>query len=150
MQFITAFATLAAAIVGLSSGVAASPTPVVDIMTESEMLTWLSTTSATLTFIGEPIPKAANLNARVGGNVMVVYCSSRTNNVCGGACTVYNGGATCLNAPDTVCLSATANVGFCDRGGCGGSCNQFSSCGTRLDNNFCYTPGTKSIIVPFV
>ncbi|KAJ3974380.1 hypothetical protein EV361DRAFT_895097 [Lentinula raphanica] len=30
---------------------------------------------------------------------MVVYCSDRTVNVCGGACTVYNGGATCLSAP---------------------------------------------------
>ena len=56
------------------------------------MLTWLSTTSAKLTFIGEPI-KA--LDTRVGGNVMVVYCSNRSQNVCGGPCTVYNGGATC-------------------------------------------------------
>lgn len=82
--------------------------------------------------------------------MLVVYCSSRSNNVCGGACTVYNGGATCLDAPDTKCLMASANVAFCDRSGCGGDCNQLSSCGTRLDNNFCYTPGTKSIIVPFV
>lgn len=78
---------------------------------------------------------------------MVTYCSSRTQNVCGGACTVYNGGATCLAAPGTKCLAATNNVGFCDRGGCGGSCNQLSSCGTRLDNGFCFTPGTASIIV---
>ncbi|EJD50741.1 hypothetical protein AURDEDRAFT_57649, partial [Auricularia subglabra TFB-10046 SS5] len=118
------------------------------IMTESEMLTWLSTTSAKLTFIGDPIPKG--VSKRVGGNVMVVYCSKRTQNVCGGPCTVYNGGATCLGAPDTNCLSATANVGFCSGSGCGGGCNQFASCGTRLDNNFCFTPGTKSIIVPFV
>ncbi len=79
---------------------------------------------------------------------MITYCSSRTQNVCGGACTVYNGGATCLYAGGTVCIAATANVGFCDRQNCGGSCNQLASCGTRLDNGFCYTPGTQSIIVP--
>ncbi|KAJ3826849.1 hypothetical protein F5880DRAFT_1541559 [Lentinula raphanica] len=80
---------------------------------------------------------------------MVVYCNTKTVNVCGGSCTVYNGGAKCLNAPGTNCLSATNNVGFCDRGGCGGSCNQFSTCGTRMDDNFCYTPGTNSINVGF-
>ena len=79
--------------------------------------------------------------------MIVTYCSHRTQNVCGGPCTVYNGGAACLNAPDTNCLSATANVGFCDRSGCGGSCNQLSTCGTRLEDGYCYTPGTRSINV---
>ncbi|KAJ4470626.1 hypothetical protein C8J55DRAFT_537639 [Lentinula edodes] len=103
----------------------------------------IANTEANLTFIGEPITK------RTTEDTMVVYCSVRTQDVCGGACTVYNGGATCLNAPNTNCLSATNNVGFCDRGGCGGSCNQLSTCGVRLDDGFCYTPGTSSINVGF-
>ncbi len=88
------------------------------------------------------------LAPRSAQNTMVTYCSNRAVNVCGGPCTVYNGGATCLNAHDTNCLAATHNVGFCDRAGCRGSCNQLSTCGTRLDNGFCFTPGTKSILVP--
>ena len=111
------------------------------------MLTWLATTDAELTFIGTPI-KHDSRSEDAAQSVMVTYCSSRSQGVCGGACTVYNGGPTCLSAPGTVCLGATANVGFCDKSGCKGSCNDFNDCGTRLDNNFCYTPGTKSIIVP--
>ncbi|RPD58872.1 hypothetical protein L227DRAFT_612620 [Lentinus tigrinus ALCF2SS1-6] len=42
----------------------------------------------------------------------------------------------------TYCSKRTQGVG------CGGSCNQLSTCGTRLDNGFCYTPGTASINVP--
>ncbi|EIW54845.1 uncharacterized protein TRAVEDRAFT_130874 [Trametes versicolor FP-101664 SS1] len=114
------------------------------LVSHEAMMHWLATTDAELTFIGEP-PNP--LTPRAAQNTMVTYCSSRTQNVCGGHCTVYNGGAACLNAPKTKCLSATKNVGFCDRGGCGGSCNQLSTCGTRLDNGFCFTPGTASIIV---
>ncbi|KAH7878464.1 uncharacterized protein C8R40DRAFT_1089748 [Lentinula edodes] len=114
-----------------------------EIVTKDKILEWIATTEANLTFIGEPITK------RITEDTMVVYCSVRTQDVCGGACTVYNGGATCLNAPNTNCLSATNNVGFCDRGGCGGSCNQLSTCGVRLDDGFCYTPGTSSINVGF-
>ena len=109
------------------------------------MLTWLATTDANLTFIGDSVGMNSK---RAADSIMVIFCPDRTQNVCGGSCSVYNGGAACLNAPNTNCLSATANVGFCDHSGCTGSCNQFSSCGTRLSNNFCFTPGTKSIIVP--
>ena len=108
------------------------------------MLNWIKTTDAELTFVGAPINP---LTPRSAQNTMVTYCNKRINNVCGGSCTVYNGGAACLDAPGTSCLAATHNVGFCDRGGCGHSCNQLSTCGTRLDNGFCYTPGTKSILV---
>ena len=113
-------------------------------MGASDLLTWLSTTDANITYTSGPVSRD------VGGNVMVVYCTKRTQSVCGGECTVYNGGAKCINAPGTSCLMATANVGFCDRGNCGGSCNQLSTCGTHLDDNFCFTPGTASINVPFV
>ncbi|EEB95557.1 hypothetical protein MPER_05454, partial [Moniliophthora perniciosa FA553] len=53
------------------------------------------TTDANLTFIGEPLNKRAALNT------MVIYCNRRTQNVCGGTCTVYNGNAKCLDAPST-------------------------------------------------
>ena len=115
-----------------------------NIVSDSELLTWLSTTDAELTFVGAPINPLAPRSAQ---NTMVTYCNKRSNNVCGGSCTVYNGGAACLDAPGTSCLAAPHNFAFCDRGGCGGSCNQLSSCGTRLDNGFCYTPGTRSILV---
>ena len=108
------------------------------------MAHWLANTDAELTFLGEPINPLASRSAE---NTMVTYCNKRVNNVCGGSCTVYNGGAACLDAPGTSCLAATHNVGFCDRGGCGHSCNQLSTCGTRLDNGSCFTPGTQSILV---
>ncbi|EJD40296.1 hypothetical protein AURDEDRAFT_139067 [Auricularia subglabra TFB-10046 SS5] len=149
MRFTPALTVLLTFAANLVAQVSATPTPVKDddTMSESQLLTWLSTTDAELTYIGAPV---GSPHALVGGNVMVVYCNKRTQGVCGGACTVYNGGATCLNAPGTTCLRATASVGFCDKSGCSGSCNQFSSCGTRLNDGFCFTPGTKSIIVPFV
>ncbi|CAA7263905.1 unnamed protein product [Cyclocybe aegerita] len=124
MKFFTAALAVLAAVV------VASPTPEAPasfIMTDAEFDT------------GSPPPTQKSPT--------VTYCSQRVFNVCGGACTVYNGGATCLNAPNTNCLAATNNVGFCDRAGCGGSCNQLSTCGTRLDGGFCYTPGTRSILV---
>ena len=119
------------------------PTSEEGFATPSDILTWLSTTDAKVTFVNGP-------TADVGGNVMVVYCSTRDGNTCGGNCTVYNGGATCLNAPNTNCLMATANVAFCSGKSCASPCNGFNSCGTRLSNNFCYTPGTNSIAVPFI
>ncbi|TCD66387.1 hypothetical protein EIP91_001436 [Steccherinum ochraceum] len=115
------------------------------LATHEEIVEWITTTDANITYVGAPI----DFTKRAAQDTMVVYCSSRTQNVCGGPCTVYNGNAACLNAPNTNCLRATTNVGFCDRAGCGGSCNQFSSCGTVLDDGFCATPGTKSINVPF-
>ena len=114
------------------------------LLSNAEFANWLATTDANLTFVGEPFDTLAPHAAQ---ETRVTYCNKRTQNVCGGACTVYCGGATCLDAPDTNCLAATNNVGFCDSSCCGGSCNQLSTCGTRLDNGFCYTPGTRSIIV---
>ncbi|RXW14280.1 hypothetical protein EST38_g11576 [Candolleomyces aberdarensis] len=150
MQF-TLKATIAqiATVALFVTSAVASPTPVAaNVVANAELDHWLATTDAKLTFINDvgttnPLVDRATLNTRV------VYCSRRTNNVCGGDCTVYNGNSRCLDAPGTNCLFATTNVGFCDRGGCGGSCNQYSSCGTRLDGGFCYTPGTRSINVPF-
>lgn len=114
------------------------------LISHEQMMHWLATTDAELTFDGEPINP---LTARSALNTMVTYCNTRQKNVCGGRCTVYNGGAKCLNAPGTNCLAATHNVAFCNKSGCSGDCNQLSSCGTRLDDGFCYTPGTESILV---
>ncbi|KAF8900248.1 hypothetical protein CPB84DRAFT_1650535, partial [Gymnopilus junonius] len=107
---------------------------------------WLSKTDANITYVGKPIGDISTLSKCQGGTTMVVYCSSQAANVCGGSCTMFNGGATCIHAPGTNCLFASSNVGFCDGDDCDGSCNQFSSCGTPLDNGFCSTPGTSSII----
>ncbi|RPD58882.1 hypothetical protein L226DRAFT_575337 [Lentinus tigrinus ALCF2SS1-7] len=146
MQFTAKFNALAVAVVAaMVSQVAASPAPVASVVSTDEFLKWLDTTDADITYIGKPINGSV---PRAAQDVMVTYCNKRTQNVCGGTCTVYNGPAACLAAGGTACLSATANVGFCDRGGCGGSCNQLSTCGTHLDNGFCFTPGTASIIVP--
>lgn len=114
------------------------------IMSNDEMTYWLATTDAKLTFIGESINP---LSSRSAQTTTVTYCSARIDDVCGGACTVYTGGATCLNARNTNCLAATNNVGFCDQSGCVGSCNELSTCGTKLSDNYCYTPGTNSIAV---
>ncbi|KAK3836216.1 MAG: hypothetical protein J3R72DRAFT_450764 [Linnemannia gamsii] len=83
----------------------------------------------------------------VTASTTVTYCSQRIANVCGGHCKIYTGGATCLSAPGTQCLTSTKNVAICDRPGCKGSCNQFSSPGAQLDNGFAYFPGTYSIRV---
>ena len=115
-------------------------------MTREQMMNWLATLrDGEVTYIGEPFNPLA---PRAAEKTSVTYCSHRAANVCGPPCTNYNGGGTCLDAPGTNCLAASGNVGFCDRAGCGGSCHDYNSCGTRLDNGFCFTPGTRSILVP--
>ncbi|KAG9223757.1 hypothetical protein CCMSSC00406_0004902 [Pleurotus cornucopiae] len=123
-----------------SSGVTSS------VISEAELDHWLQTTNANLTFTGQ----SGKNPLRRDGQVRVVHCTNRQGPVCGGNCDVFEGTNTCIEASGTNCIMATANVAFCDRGGCGGSCNFIDSCGTRLDNNFCATPGTKSILVPFI
>ncbi|PBK69394.1 uncharacterized protein ARMOST_14353 [Armillaria ostoyae] len=147
MQFFTLanfFALAAMAVVG-SASPTPEPAPAAFLWTDAEFDHWLATTDAKITYHGNttsnPLARRAALTTRV------TYCTSRTQDVCGGTCNVYDGGATCLNAPGTACLAATNNVGFCDRAGCGGSCNQLSSCGTPLEAGFCDTPGTSSIVV---
>jgi hypothetical protein len=119
----------------------------VNLMTIEQFVDWLDNTDAEVTFHGKPLGDLHDLSKRNALTTMVTYCTRRTDSICGGSCSVYNGGPTCIDAPGTNCLTANTNVGFCDHGGCGGSCNQFSTCGTHLDDNFCYTPGTNSILV---
>ena len=108
------------------------------------MMHWIATTDAELTFVGEPVNP---LVPRGTEDTMVTYCSRRTGNVCGGFCTVYTGGHKCLDAPDTQCISATSDVGYCTGKVCTGTCNQLSTCHTQLANGFCFTPNTSSIVV---
>ena len=105
-------------------------------------------TNAELTVTGKQIDPLSlrSVNALT---TTVHYCSTRVGGVCGGPCTVYTGGGTCLNAPDTNCLNATNNVAFCDRAGCSSNCRQLSTCATPMDSGFCFTPDTESILVFF-
>ena len=118
-------------------------------MTMEQFKRWLETTDAEVTFHGKPIDigDLADFTKRNVLNTIVTFCANTIGNLCGGPCNVYNGGATCIDVPGTNCLSATNNVGFCDGANCGGSCNQFSTCGSLLQDNFCYTPNTASILV---
>ncbi|KAG6907210.1 hypothetical protein DXG01_009899 [Tephrocybe rancida] len=102
-----------------------------------------------ITFIGKPIDKTrgVTLGTLAALDTFVMYCSTRSGSICTTPCTVYNGPATCISAPNTNCLFATNDVAFCDGTNCNGSCNDYNSCGTRLDQGFCYTPGTRSIAV---
>ena len=116
-------------------------------MTIEQFKHWLATTDSEVTFHGKPLGDLADLSKRNALNTIITFCSNRVGDFCEGPCSVFNGGDTCLEAPGTNCLNATNNVAFCNQAGCTGSCNQFSSCGTRLQNGFCFTPGTESISV---
>ncbi len=105
---------------------------------------WIANTDATLIFVGAPINPLAPRSAQI---TTVTFCNTRIDDVCGGTCTVYTGGAACLRAPTTACLSATRNVAFCDQPGCTGDCNQLTDCIANLDYGFCFTPNTQSILV---
>ncbi|KAI0817010.1 hypothetical protein BC628DRAFT_1096393 [Trametes gibbosa] len=124
--------------------------PVVDrevsasIISEAELAHWLATTDAELTFIGEPFNPLAKRSAQT---TTVTYCTKSVGPICGGTCTVYNGGAACIDAAGTTCIAATRDIGFCDLAGCAGNCNALSQCGTSMSNGFCFTPDTQSILV---
>lgn len=115
-------------------------------MSEAQLFNWLATTNATITYVGPPptLNPFARLSAQ---NTMVVYCSTRLEPLCLGECTVYNGGAECVDTPHTECMAATKDVGYCDKKGCNGNCNELAACGTELIGGFCYTYGTKSIVI---
>ncbi|KAI0739139.1 hypothetical protein C8Q80DRAFT_232687 [Daedaleopsis nitida] len=115
-------------------------------MTPEGMLHWLATTDAKLTYVGgDPINPLTTLNTAA---VMVVYCSTRILNVCGGTCNVYNGGNTCLYTPNAACMASTKNVVFCSTPYCSGTCGELASCPAPLDGGFCATPGVQSIFTP--
>ncbi|KAL1943013.1 hypothetical protein VTO73DRAFT_4684 [Trametes versicolor] len=142
MQLSVIFVTIAT----LATAAFASPVSETSgaIISEAEFAHWLATTDAELTFIGDrPNPLAK----RSAQSTIVTYCTKRVGGICGGSCSVYNGGATCLDATGTNCIAATRDVGFCDKTGCEGNCNAMSLCGTPMGNGFCATPNTQSILV---
>ena len=114
-------------------------------MSHEEMMHWLATTDANVTYVGEPFNPL--ITPPTPDFTVVTYCDRRIDNVCGGFCRMYRGGATCLNAVGTQCISATNNVGHCSNDRCSGTCNQLVTCRTPLANGFCFTPNTRSILV---
>ena len=122
------------------------------IVSLAEMKAWVDTQDPSeMTLIGDPFAALRNplSNNTDSAQVTVTFCSTKSGTVCTAPCTtVTNSGGACINAPGTECLFATSQVAFCDHSGCSGSCNEFDSCGTILTNNFCSTPGTKSIAIP--
>ncbi|TEB27764.1 hypothetical protein FA13DRAFT_1765274 [Coprinellus micaceus] len=132
------------------SVVVATPTPASNgVMTDAQLDHWLATTDAELTFVdgADKIPSTLKDQAILA--TRVVYCSQRFGRTCGGKCTVYNGNAACLPAADTACLQATTNLAFCSRPDCANPCTELSACIEWLNDGFCYTPETRSIIVPW-
>ena len=107
-------------------------------------MSWIANTDAKLTFLGEPINPLAPRSAEV---TTLAYCSARVNDECGGTCAVYSGGAQCLSTPGTNCLAATNPVLFCSTDCCDSPCTSLTACGVPLDNGFCFTPDTNSILI---
>ena len=114
------------------------------IVSPQQMIHWIANTDAELTFVGKP---PNSLALRSPQDTVVVYCSTRNGNTCSPPCTVYNGGPICLAAPNTNCLSATNDIGFCNQPGCTGNCTFLTGCILQLDDGFCWTPNTESILV---
>ncbi|KAL1710862.1 hypothetical protein EV121DRAFT_191765 [Schizophyllum commune] len=119
-------------------------------------LHWLRTTDAELIYIGHPAHEIAEpmdiLTRATHATGFVTHCNVRTtDNKCGGTCTVYAGGPTCVSAPHTTCYYVSSNfqnaVSACGGPGCTGSCSAYAQCSTRLSDGFCYAPGTQSILV---
>lgn len=118
-------------------------------MTDEQLDHWLANTDATLTFIGEGSNVPSTLQKRGERNTRLVYCTLMTGSVCGGTCSVYNGNAACINTPGTSCIQASGPVAFCSKQNCGDPCTQLANCLAWMNDGFCGTPDTGSIIVPF-
>ncbi|KAH9476456.1 hypothetical protein JR316_0010368 [Psilocybe cubensis] len=147
MHFNYIIAFTFAAISNVIAGAVPAPPNNGGIMSLEEMKSWVSALPPDeVTLIGDPF---SALSLRSASAVTVTFCSTRSGTTCTGPChTETIAGGTCVEAPNTNCIGATGQVTFCDRAGCGGTCNEINSCGTRLENNFCFTPGTKSIGIP--
>ena len=118
----------------------------INLITVDQYKHWLENTDA-VTFHGKPLCDLSDLSKRNALNTIVTYCTEKIDDLCGGTCQYTMAERPAMVASGTNYLAATNNVGFYDDGGSGGSCNQFSTCGTKLQNNFCFTPGTASILV---
>ncbi|KAI0774806.1 hypothetical protein BD413DRAFT_611802 [Trametes elegans] len=147
MQFSTlfyAFTALSTLVVASPAGIAERAESASAVISEAQMAHWLATTDAELTFIGQPPNPLAR---RKEQSTTVTYCNKRVGPICGGTCTVYTGGPTCLATNNVQCLTATRDIGFCDEAECNGDCEALSECGTPLGSGFCFAPQTLSILV---
>ncbi|KAJ7574064.1 hypothetical protein C8J56DRAFT_1065304 [Mycena floridula] len=108
MEFITVTSTVIAALTLMAVG---NPTanearaPAEDpsyLITDAQFKAWLTTKDLSdITWIGKLVNP---LTRRSAENTIVTFCSNRIDDVCGRPCSVYNGGPTCIDAPDTNCL----------------------------------------------
>ena len=112
------------------------------------MAEWLANHEGEITYVG--LKNHTDIVKRAAQATTVTYCQRRSGNLCSGPCTVSTGNGVCINAPGTQCLAATTDVAFCDYDNCRSSdgCHNLSQCGTRLNDGYCYTPGTNSISIP--
>lgn len=117
-------------------------------MTPQEMAQWLSNHEGVITYVG--LKNHTEIVKRAAQSTTVTYCGQVSGNLCSGPCTVSTGNGICINAPGTNCLAASTDVAFCDYDNCDSSdgCHNLSQCGTRLNDGYCFTPGTNSISLP--
>ncbi|KAF5329660.1 hypothetical protein D9619_009195 [Psilocybe cf. subviscida] len=146
MQLIS-FLSVAITAWSLCVSVSARPTNTANgVVSLAQMEAWVNAQEpGSVKVIGDPFGKLA---PRAAGDVTVATCTAKSGTTCSG-CTVQTGSNQCLDVPGTKCIFSTDQVSFCDRSGCGGSCNEINSCGTRLDGGACDTPGTNSVSLPF-
>ncbi|CAK5266354.1 unnamed protein product, partial [Mycena citricolor] len=80
-------------IAAFTIGAVASPTPEVSTkMTVAEMKNWVATTDSELTFVGDINELGVNPFVTT-----VTFCSTRTNQLCSGPCTVFTGSSQCIH-----------------------------------------------------
>ncbi|TFK71106.1 hypothetical protein BDN72DRAFT_488162 [Pluteus cervinus] len=121
------------------------------ILTTTQMLKWITTTDANLTYINTP-PEVEPFSKRQDQQlpvVIVVSCTEQVNNTCGGACTIMRGSGapTCLNTPGANCVLATADFQLCTGSACDGTCTSLTECidDETTFEGFCAIPGTNSL-----
>ncbi|KAJ3526217.1 hypothetical protein NMY22_g7362 [Coprinellus aureogranulatus] len=128
---------------------AVSSSAATGIMTDEQLDHWLANTDAELKFIGEKSYVPGTLRKRGEKSTRLVTCTTANGSNCGGSCSVYNGNAACLNVAGTVCIQASGPVAFCSKANCADPCTQLANCLAWMNDGFCGTPDTNSIIVPF-
>src|ERR1700735_252035 len=69
----------------------------VNLITPEQFKDWLQNTDANITYIGKRVD-LDDLTKRDALDTMVTYCTDRIDTICGGSCSVFNGGSTCINA----------------------------------------------------
>ncbi|TFK71107.1 hypothetical protein BDN72DRAFT_895953 [Pluteus cervinus] len=125
------------------------------VISFDQILTWITTTDANLTFIDDPpfaikpFPKRQEEEVALA---VVILCTEQVNDGCSGDCTIHTAGGGfsggCASVPGTNCILATTDLQFCTGTACTGTCNSLADCGDILSDGFCATPGTNTISFP--